>query len=82
MFSFNSIEQYQKQLYEGKTSCSEATAYYLEKINANKKLNAFVEVYALESIERAKFLDQKRGNGQVCGKLHGVIYCNKRCYML
>ena len=82
MFQYNSINEYQKQLDKGETNCSEAIAYYLEKINTNKKLNAFVGVYASESIERAKFLDQKRKSGQACGKLHGVIIAIKDviCY--
>ena len=82
MFLFNSIDEYQKRLYKGEINCCEATAYYLEKIDANKKLNVFVEVYTSESTERAKFLDQKRKSGKACGKLHGVIIAIKDviCY--
>ena len=82
MFSFNSIEDYQKHLDKSETSCYEATEYYLEKIDANKKLNAFVQVYASESLERAKCLDKKRQCGEACGKLHGVIIAIKDviCY--
>ena len=32
----------------------------LKKLMLAKKLNAFVEVYTSESIERAKYLDEKR----------------------
>ena len=82
MFLFNSIDEYQKRLYKGEINCCEATAYYLEKIDANKKLNVFVEVYASESTERAKSLDQKRKSGKACGRLHGVIIAIKDviCY--
>ena len=82
MFLFNSIDEYQKRLYKGEINCCEATAYYLEKIDANKKLNVFVKVYASESTERAKILDQKRKSGKACGKLHGVIIAIKDviCY--
>jgi aspartyl-tRNA(Asn)/glutamyl-tRNA(Gln) amidotransferase subunit A len=82
LFSYNSIEDYQKQLHKGETSCYEATAYYLGKIDAKKKLNAFVSVFALESLERAKYLDQKRQSGVACGQLHGVIIAIKDviCY--
>ena len=82
MLLFNSIGEYQKRLYEGEINCYDATAYYLEKIDANKKLNVFVEVYASECTERAKFLDQKRKSGKACGRLHGVIVAIKDviCY--
>ena len=82
MLLFNSIDEYQKRLYEGEINCCDATAYYLKKIDANKKLNVFVEVYASECTERAKFLDQKRKSGKACGRLHGVIVAIKDviCY--
>ena len=77
MFKFLTIADYQTQLYSGNTSCLEATKYYLKKIEEEKKLNAFVEVYSLESIERANYLDQKRKSGYPSGKLHGVIVAIK-----
>ncbi len=82
LFLYNTIAQYQQQLYSGKTTCLIATEHYLKKIESSKNLNAFVEVYVEESIERAKFLDEKRNNGQACGKLHGVIIAIKDviCY--
>ena len=54
----------------------------MKKLIATKKLNAFIEVYASESIERAKYLDNKRKSGKPCGKLHGVIVAIKDviCY--
>jgi len=51
----------------------QAVEYYLQQIGACSHLNAFIEIYSNESLERAAFLDQKRKNGQVTGKLHGVI---------
>ncbi|MGH2563095.1 MAG: Asp-tRNA(Asn)/Glu-tRNA(Gln) amidotransferase subunit GatA [Ginsengibacter sp.] len=82
MFLYNSIEQYQQQLYQDEINCLEVTNYYLEKIEVNKKLNAFVEVFSSQSVERAKYLDQKRKSGNECGKLHGVIIAIKDviCY--
>ncbi|KAA9041592.1 Asp-tRNA(Asn)/Glu-tRNA(Gln) amidotransferase subunit GatA [Ginsengibacter hankyongi] len=82
MFSYSTISIYQDQVFKGETTCLEATNYYLEKINITGKLNAFVEVYASESIERAKHLDEKRISGKPCGKLHGVIIAIKDviCY--
>lgn len=77
MFEYRTISHYHEQLHEGNTTCLEAVEYFLGKIKAAKKLNAFVEVHAEESIARAIFLDEKRKNGQACGKLHGVVIAIK-----
>ncbi len=55
---------------------------FLDNINSLQHLNAFTEVYAPESLERAKYLDAKRNNGKSCGKLHGVVIAIKDviCY--
>lgn len=47
--------------------------YYLSRINSARHLNAFVEVYAEESINRAAELDSARASGRPIGKLHGVV---------
>ncbi len=73
MFEFSSIEQYHAQLQEGNVTCLQAADHYLQRIHATKHLNAFIEVYADEAIEKAKQLDEKRKNGDTLGKLHGVI---------
>lgn len=82
MFLFNTIKEYHEQLTQNKTTCLETTHYYLKKIGHAAQLNAFVEVYTSESIERAIFLDEKRKSGQPCGKLHGVVIAIKDviCY--
>ena len=46
---------------------------YLQKIEANKHLNAFLEVFGVEALERAKELDDNRKAGKAVGKLHGVV---------
>ncbi|MEP7250857.1 MAG: Asp-tRNA(Asn)/Glu-tRNA(Gln) amidotransferase subunit GatA [Ginsengibacter sp.] len=63
-------------------SCSDVVEYYLERINASKHLNAYVEVFEIESQQRAKQLDLKRKNGEQCGKLYGVVVALKDviCY--
>ncbi len=73
MFEFFSIEQFLTGLKEGKFTCVEAVEFYLKKIEANTRLNAFIEVWAEEALERARFLDQKRKNNQQTGRLHGVV---------
>lgn len=73
MFQFTSIEQYQAQLQAGSVSCQQAVEHYLQRIQATSHLNAFVDVYADEAVQRAKDLDEQRKNGISSGKLHGVI---------
>lgn len=43
------------------------------RIAEKKHLNAFLEVFEHESIERARLLDRQRGEGATLGKLHGVV---------
>jgi aspartyl-tRNA(Asn)/glutamyl-tRNA(Gln) amidotransferase subunit A len=73
LFEFSSLEQYHAQLQEGSLTCLQAVEYYLQKIKATTRLNAFIEVYANEALQRAKQLDEKRKTGKSLGKLHGVV---------
>lgn len=82
MFSFNNIEDFHSALSTGETSCSEAVAWYLSRIQETKRLNAFVEVFEEECIKRAENLDRKRKEGGPFGRLHGVVIAIKDviCY--
>ncbi|MBN8880095.1 MAG: Asp-tRNA(Asn)/Glu-tRNA(Gln) amidotransferase subunit GatA [Sphingobacteriales bacterium] len=73
MFEFSSIRQYHASLQEGKTTCLQAVEHYLQRIAATRHLNAFIEVYADEALQKAKELDEKRKTGQATGKLHGIV---------
>lgn len=73
MFEFSSIEQYHAQLQEGNVTCLQAVEHYLQRIHATTQLNAFIEVYADEALQKAKLLDEQRKPGNSIGKLHGVI---------
>jgi aspartyl-tRNA(Asn)/glutamyl-tRNA(Gln) amidotransferase subunit A len=73
LFQYSSIEQYHAQLKEGSVTCLQAVQYYLDRINATKHLNAFIEVYADEALQKAALLDSERTAGKPGGKLHGVI---------
>lgn len=59
-----------------------AVSFYLQQIEANKHLNAFLEVYAEEALQRAKELDAALAAGSPAGKLHGVVVALKDviCY--
>jgi aspartyl-tRNA(Asn)/glutamyl-tRNA(Gln) amidotransferase subunit A len=73
LLSFHSIQDYQTSLLNGTTTCVEAVEFFLRRIDANKKLNAFTEVFATEALEKAAMLDRKRATGKLSGKLHGVV---------
>jgi aspartyl-tRNA(Asn)/glutamyl-tRNA(Gln) amidotransferase subunit A len=73
LFEFSSIEQYHAQLQEGTTTCLQAVEFYLQRKTENAHLNAFIEVYSEEALQKAKELDVKRKSGKPIGKLHGVV---------
>jgi len=73
LLSFHSVKDYQTLLRNGKTTCVDAVSFYIDSIRRNKHLNAFLEVYEEEALQRARYLDEKRLNGATTGKLHGVI---------
>ena len=82
MFSFIDIEQYHLDLKYQKTSCKAAVQFYLDSIASQNHLNAFVEVYAEEAVNRALELDNLRLEGKLIKKLHGVVIALKDviCY--
>lgn len=69
MFQFTSIEQYQQDIYSGRTTCIQAVRHFLSRIAQHNPLNSFVEVFAEEALARAEELD----NTPKKGKLHGVV---------
>jgi len=73
LFESSSIEQYHAQLKRGDVSCKQTVEYFLQQISASKHLNAFIEVYAEEALQRASDLDKKRNSGDPIGSLHGVV---------
>lgn len=82
MYSFQGIEKYHQHLQSAETTCYEVVEQYLDRINANKQLNAFVAVYASEALARAAELDAARLSGEPLKKLHGVVIAIKDviCY--
>ncbi|PZR27946.1 MAG: Asp-tRNA(Asn)/Glu-tRNA(Gln) amidotransferase GatCAB subunit A [Citrobacter freundii] len=73
MFEFSSIALYHEGLKDGGVTCVQAVEHYLKQIESTRHLNAFIEVYAEEALEKARELDEKRNNGGATGKLHGVV---------
>ncbi len=84
MFSFQSIAQYQASLVQGNTTCTDAVKYYLQQIENQQYLNAFVQVYKQEALEQAKVLDAQRlaNPNMPLQKLHGLVVSIKDviCY--
>ena len=73
MFSFSSIDQYHSSLQDGTATCLQAVEHYLQRINAQMHLNAFVDIYADEARTRAAALDLQRQSGRPMEVLHGVV---------
>jgi len=73
LLSFHSVKDYHALLVNGTVTCTDAVSFYIQNIKNNQHLNAFLEVYEVEALERAALLDAKRKTGRSTGKLHGVV---------
>ena len=73
MHSFHYINSYHKQLLAGETTCLNAVEDAIVNIEKQQHLNAFLEVFKDEAIQRAKELDNQLQSNQKLLPLHGVI---------
>ncbi|MCC7297814.1 MAG: Asp-tRNA(Asn)/Glu-tRNA(Gln) amidotransferase subunit GatA [Bacteroidia bacterium] len=73
---YTQIQDIRADLQAGRTSCVELVRMYLQNIGSNKHLNAFLEVWEEEALERAAAIDLKIQN-QTAGKLAGVVIALK-----
>ncbi len=82
MFEFKGIVNYHQQLQQGTVSCVQAVSHYLEQAEQQQHLNAMVQLFREEALERAARLDAERSAGGPTGKLHGVVIAIKDviCY--
>lgn len=76
MKSYNRISEIRSDLEAGTVSCARLVEYYLDNIQKNEGLNAFLEVWADEAKSRAAEIDQKIKSGNA-GKLAGVVIALK-----
>lgn len=78
---YYSLDQIQADIKQGKTSCSELAEYYLQNNEEKKHLNAVLEIFADEVIEKASLVDQKIKEG-TAGRLAGMFIAIKdnMCY--
>ena len=72
MREFSTIRSIQEALHSGQVSCVALVQHYLQQIEAQASLNAFVEVYAQEALSKAADLDIRLRTGKV-GKLAGLV---------
>lgn len=79
---YTTIAHYQAELTSGKTTVQQTVADFLVKIEANRHLNAYLEVFGEEATQRALALDQKLASGAPVGKLFGAVIAIKDniCY--
>jgi aspartyl-tRNA(Asn)/glutamyl-tRNA(Gln) amidotransferase subunit A len=68
---YRTIKEVKEALLSGETVLS-ITQYFLNKIDENKHLNAFLEVFTDSAKEQAQIVDEKIKNG-TAGKLAGVV---------
>ncbi|MBN8837419.1 MAG: Asp-tRNA(Asn)/Glu-tRNA(Gln) amidotransferase subunit GatA [Sphingobacteriia bacterium] len=73
MFSFSSIKEYHSFLANTPNGCVLAVQHYLQKIKDTAHLNAYLEVFEEEALQRAVALDEERNLNKPIGKLHGVV---------
>jgi aspartyl-tRNA(Asn)/glutamyl-tRNA(Gln) amidotransferase subunit A len=69
---YSQISEIRTDLESGVTSCVKLVQSYLEVIERNKHLNAFLDVWADEALSRAEQIDEKLKQGNA-GKLAGTV---------
>ena len=72
-----------QDLHQGKTTCVALVQHYLERIEATRHLNIYIEVYADEALARAAALDARMAAAPASvGRLFGAVVALKDviCY--
>lgn len=80
---YKSLGAVQAAMKAGSTNCVSLVQYYLHQIEAQKSLNAYIEVYAEEALAKAEALDKKYSSApSSIGQLHGMVLSIKDvlCY--
>jgi aspartyl-tRNA(Asn)/glutamyl-tRNA(Gln) amidotransferase subunit A len=72
---------YRAALEQGQATCLDTVRYFLVKIGEKKHLNAFLETYNQEALDRAADIDRRIASGNV-GRLAGMVIALKDniCY--
>ena len=69
---FKTLQHLQQELVAGSTSCVQVVESYLENIHQQTHLNAFLEVFEEEALQKAKDIDAKVA-AKKQGKLAGLV---------
>jgi len=69
---FNSLTEVHNELTAGTTTCRQLVEYYLDNIQRESHLNAFLEVWPDEALAQADAVDAKLAAG-TAGKLAGMV---------
>lgn len=72
MKQYLTLYEIQDDLAHGRLSCISLVSHYLQQIISKQHLNAFLEVYTEEAMERARQMDTKIATGSA-GSLHGLV---------
>lgn len=67
-----SLKEIKSLLSDGSLTCEKLVKTYLDKINSQKDLNVFINVFSEDAILRAKEIDVRLNNG-AAGKLAGLV---------
>lgn len=72
MENFRNFRAVGDALKTGRLTCKELVEYHLEQIRKNSELNAFLELYEEEALQKAEDVDAKIKNGNA-GPLAGLV---------
>ncbi|MHB1278999.1 MAG: Asp-tRNA(Asn)/Glu-tRNA(Gln) amidotransferase subunit GatA [Bacteroidia bacterium] len=79
--AYSGYSTYRSALVEGKTTCVATVQEFLNRVERKKHLNAFLELWPEEALQRAKEIDNRIKSGNA-GKLAGMVIALKDniCY--
>jgi aspartyl-tRNA(Asn)/glutamyl-tRNA(Gln) amidotransferase subunit A len=73
LYRHHSIAQFHKEIDSSSITCEQVVNSYLSRIQESKHLNAFIDIYSEEALQRATELDNRQKQGIPKGKLFGVV---------
>ena len=78
---YTSLNEIQQDISKNKVNCTQLVQSYLTRIEENKHLNAFLEVFTEDALKKAEQVDQKITSDSA-GKLAGMVIAIKDniCY--
>lgn len=72
MKRYTSLQEITADIQSGNTTCRQLVKHYLQNIESQSHLNAFLEVYADEALQQADAVDAKLAAG-TAGRLAGMV---------